>query len=89
MNKVKLIVERHIIDSTSSSKTWVVVKYDDGSWACSCPKWIFTRGQKENCKHIKELLFKQQEKEQMESTLIIDGIKEQMELNEVENENFR
>jgi predicted nucleic acid-binding Zn finger protein len=73
---VKLVVERNSIESTTSNKTYLVCKYDDGSWACSCPKWIFTKGQKQNCKHIKELLFKQQIALPIQSTLTITGLNE-------------
>ena len=49
---MKTQIERHIVESDSSSRTYVVSKYDDGSWACSCPSWIFKRGEKIDCKHI-------------------------------------
>jgi len=52
---VKLIVSSFNVESTSTNKTWKVAKYDDGSWACSCPAWIFKKGERKDCKHIEEV----------------------------------
>lgn len=35
---------------------YVVAKKNDGTWGCDCPAWIFHRGQKGNCKHIRHVL---------------------------------
>ena len=71
----KLIINRYFKDSYSSdkSKTYTISEYNDGSWACSCPSWIFKKGHKLDCKHIYEvkndLAFKHQHTE-----IIIQGI---------------
>jgi len=39
-----------------SSKDWEVAKWDDGTYSCNCPAWIFHRGTKVDCKHIKSLI---------------------------------
>jgi len=54
---VKLVAEKHIVESETSDRKYVVVKYEDGSWACSCPKWIFQRFERVDCKHIRGLLY--------------------------------
>ena len=41
--------------SQSSSKIYKVIKYDDGSYSCNCPSWIFKRGEVRGCKHIEEV----------------------------------
>ena len=40
--------------SQSSSKIYKVIKYDDGSYSCNCPSWIFKRGEVRGCKHTEE-----------------------------------
>lgn len=55
----KQIISKHNING--SSKVWTIAKYDDGSFSCNCPAWIFHRGKKVDCKHILE--FKQQKQE--------------------------
>ena len=54
---IRLIINRYFKDSYSSdkSKTYVISEYNDGSWACSCPSWIFKKGHKLDCKHIYEV----------------------------------
>lgn len=52
----KQILEQHDIQSTTSSSKYKVTKYDDGSWACSCPAWKFHKGTRVNCKHIQEVI---------------------------------
>jgi predicted nucleic acid-binding Zn finger protein len=69
----KLIVSRYNIESTSTNRTWVVAEYDDGSYSCSCPAWIFHKGTKINCKHINELIEKKNTPTK-ESTLTITGL---------------
>ena len=57
---MKEIIQKYNIQSETSSRRYVVSKYDDGSWACSCPSWIFKKGQRVDCKHIKELIHQQE-----------------------------
>jgi hypothetical protein len=38
--------------SIGSTGTMYTVTHDNGEWACSCPHWIYRRGE---CKHIKEV----------------------------------
>jgi predicted nucleic acid-binding Zn finger protein len=46
-------VECYLVPSQSDpNRSYVVSKKRDGTWACSCPRWIFKR---EDCKHIHEL----------------------------------
>jgi hypothetical protein len=40
------------VASRSSSDSYKVTEYDDGSWACSCPRWKFGKAPKQDCKHI-------------------------------------
>ena len=42
-------------ESSSSSKIYKVIMYDDGSFSCNCPSWIFKRGEVRGCKHIEEV----------------------------------
>ena len=56
-----------------SSKVWVVQKYNDNSFSCNCPAWIFHKGQKVNCKHIQEVL-NSEYKPIVETTISITGI---------------
>jgi hypothetical protein len=34
----------------------VVAKSRKGTWGCSCPAWIYQRGQHGDCKHIRHVL---------------------------------
>jgi hypothetical protein len=61
------------VQSETSSNKWKVTEYDDGSWACSCPKWIFRRGEKQNCKHIDKIICERK----IEATINIGGLNEQ------------
>ena len=70
---MKKIISRYNIESHSSNRTWVVAEYNDGSFSCSCPSWIFHKGIKVNCKHINEFLVKRNEPTK-ESTLTITGL---------------
>jgi hypothetical protein len=45
-------VDQWHVTSRSSGKVYTVSLADDGTWGCSCPRWIFAR---EDCKHIKEV----------------------------------
>ncbi len=41
--------------SSSSSKTYTTVKWQDGVFSCNCPGWTRqTRGGYRNCKHVRE-----------------------------------
>ena len=51
----KIINQRIPIKSDSSEKTYEICIFDDGSCSCSCPAWLFHKGQRINCKHIKKL----------------------------------
>jgi predicted nucleic acid-binding Zn finger protein len=77
---MKEIIERHEVFSYSNDSKYIVSKCDDGSWACSCPSWKFSKGHKVICKHIKEVMFKQQT-----TTLDISGIAKVNEVEEIKN----
>ena len=80
---VKLIVERHLWESTTANRNWTIAKYDDGTFSCSCPAWIFQKGGiRKDCKHIKAFLESKNQREQYteDTTATITGVK-----NEVEN----
>jgi len=49
-----VVVERVVlVRSETSMKQYAVVRFDDGTWACSCPDWTCRRAYRgENCKHI-------------------------------------
>jgi predicted nucleic acid-binding Zn finger protein len=68
----KQILEKFNARSNTSSRIYIVSKYDDGSYACSCPSWIFKKGERKNCKHIQEIINKQ---EQTEISLTIQDLK--------------
>jgi len=76
---MKMIVEKHSILNSKGNRYWAVVKYDDGSYGCSCPAWIYHRGTKANCKHINELLSKQQ----IDTTATITAIEPTIEPKEI------
>lgn len=65
------IVERINVASETSSRNYVVCRYDDGTYSCSCPSWIFSKGHKKECKHI---VYAQRKK--TETTITIDGLKQ-------------
>ncbi len=44
------------VTSPDSGKPYRVSQKLDSTWACSCPRWIFKKGVKTNCKHIKWIL---------------------------------
>jgi len=69
---MKQILEKFNVESNSSSRIYVVSKYDDGSYACSCPAWIFKKGERKNCKHILDIINKQQH---TETTITLIGVK--------------
>lgn len=52
----KQIVRKIPAQSDSSSQEYVITEYDDGSFSCNCPAWIFHKGQRVNCKHINNLI---------------------------------
>lgn len=74
------------IFQTTNEKGYKITEYDDGSWACSCPAWIFHRGQKVNCKHIiqiqqirafpsiKQAIGSSTTTEKIESEVILQGL---------------
>jgi hypothetical protein len=37
------------------NKKWIITLWDNGSYSCNCPAWIFHRGEKIDCKHILEM----------------------------------
>jgi len=39
-----------------SGVAYVVAKSCKGTWGCSCPAWIYQRGQHGDCKHIRHVL---------------------------------
>ena len=41
------------VQSHTTNKVYATVYLEDGSWACSCPDWIYRKHQDgQNCKHI-------------------------------------
>jgi hypothetical protein len=41
---------------SDKSKVYEVIKYDDDTYTCNCPSFIFKKeGQERNCKHIDEI----------------------------------
>ena len=81
---MKEIISKFKVESQSSSRVYVVSKYDDGSWACSCPSWIFKKGHKENCKHILEIInVNYKPKPKIETTISITGIMDELKKSEV------
>jgi len=74
---VKLIVERHLWESSTANRNWTIAKYDDGSFSCSCPAWIFQKGGiRNNCKHIKAFIESQAQREQY-ATATIQSVKQE------------
>jgi hypothetical protein len=46
-------VEQYEVDSTTGlDESYIVSKKVDGTWACSCKRWIFHPKPKIDCKHI-------------------------------------
>ena len=48
-------VRKFEVESHSSDKKYIVSLGDDGSFGCSCPAWIFSKGGRKDCKHIDEV----------------------------------
>ena len=44
-------VKKYKVLSDKDDK-YVVSQKEDGTWGCSCPKWKFQRGRREDCHHI-------------------------------------
>lgn len=52
--------ERYEVQShTDVTKRYTVARKDDGSWGCSCPRWIFGKP-RSNCKHILAMIYAMQ-----------------------------
>ena len=76
---VKLIVEKYQWESDTANRVWTIAKYDDGSYSCSCPAWIFQKGGiRNNCKHIKAFLESKNQREQY-VTANVTGVKQEIE----------
>ena len=76
---VKLIVEKYQWESDTANRVWTIAKYDDGSYSCSCPAWIFQKGGIRNdCKHIKAFLESKNQREQY-VTANVTGVKQEIE----------
>ena len=52
----KEIVKRIPVDNESYTKRYEICEYDDGSFSCNCPAWIFHKGERVNCKHINNFI---------------------------------
>jgi len=39
-----------------TDSNWIITEYDDNSFSCNCPAWIFHKGERVNCKHINNFL---------------------------------
>lgn len=75
---VKRIVERIEWESDTANRTWTIARYDDDSFSCSCPAWIFQKGGIRNdCKHIKAYLESKNQREQY-VTATITNVKEEV-----------
>ena len=82
---MKETIAKFNVPSNSSSRVYVVSQYDDGSWACSCPAWIFKKGQRVDCKHIYEIRNKQscclntnKADESHDTTITISGVMDKL-----------
>ena len=76
---VKLIVNKTQWESSTANRTWTISEYDDGSYACSCPAWIFQKGGIRNdCKHIKAYIQSHNQREQY-VTANITSVKQEIE----------
>lgn len=51
---MKQILQQINVNSDSGDKVYKITHYDDNSWACSCPRWIFSKP-RQDCKHIKAI----------------------------------
>ena len=49
MAKKEKVRQWNIESSSDPTKIYKITLYDDGSYACSCPQWIYRR---KDCKHI-------------------------------------
>jgi hypothetical protein len=52
MARGKQIDQWEVPSSSDPNKIYKVTLYEDGSYACSCPHWIYRR---KECKHIKQV----------------------------------
>lgn len=53
----KPIAQVHFFDSSSSSKKYQTLEYEDGTTSCDCPGWtrrIDTKGRR-SCKHTRQV----------------------------------
>ena len=39
----------------STGNIYTVARDEKGKYSCSCPAWIFQRGTRKDCKHIRSL----------------------------------
>jgi predicted nucleic acid-binding Zn finger protein len=39
----------------STGRIYTVAKDANGKYSCSCPAWIFQRGARKDCKHIRSI----------------------------------
>jgi len=46
-----ILQEWQVASLSDPYKRYTVTLYEDGTWACSCPHWIYRRAY---CKHIRE-----------------------------------
>ena len=79
---VKLIVEKYQWESDTANRVWTIAKYDDGSYSCSCPAWIFQKGGiRKDCKHIKAFLESKNQREQYteDTTAMIQSCEKEVE----------
>jgi len=62
---VRKIIERHEWESDTANRTWIIAKWDDGGFSCSCPAWIYQKGGvRKDCKHINAFILSQNQREQ-------------------------
>ena len=52
----KEVVSKFNCESESSTKMYNVILYTDGTYSCSCLGWRFHKGERVNCKHIREII---------------------------------
>ena len=75
---MKTKVAQHKFNSSSSNKEYTTIEYEDNTYSCNCPAWIFKKNGKErNCKHIEELKYRK-----VQAEIVLQELKEEKRENE-------
>jgi len=77
-------INQYFANASKSNKEYVITEYDDGSWACSCPAWIFHKGERVNCKHINQIICRRNN----EVTINVSGLSNSQDSNKQEVRNI-